>query len=187
MARQLVVSPGIDGRSQMTMQYAVGMGLNVAVVNIDDAKLTLARRLGATITATTKSTAPVAASRRQIGGAYGLVLIAVSVAAFEQPLGFVRRGGTVPLTGGLPGDLPPPMFEVVLVGITVRGSIVGTRPDLQEPLELAEAGKVNATVAKEQLKTAGHVFARTPGVGSKDVSFLLSMRDRNGWLARFAG
>ena len=36
--------------------------------------------------------------------------------------------------------------------LTVRGSIVGTRLDLQEALEFAAAGKVRATVSTERLE-----------------------------------
>jgi propanol-preferring alcohol dehydrogenase len=45
-------------------------------------------------------------------------------------------------------------------GITVRGSIVGTRLDLQDSLQFAETGKVKATVAKEKLDNINDVFAR---------------------------
>jgi propanol-preferring alcohol dehydrogenase len=155
-----VVISGIGGLGHMAVQYAMAMGLNVAAVDIDDAKLALARKLGAAVTVNAKSTDPVAAIRRQIGGAHGVLVTAVSPKAFEQALGFVRRGGTVSLTGLPPGDFPLPIFDVVLNGITVRGSIVGTRLDLQESLEFAEAGKVKATVAKEKLENINHVFAR---------------------------
>ncbi len=155
-----VAISGIGGLGHMAVQYAVAMGLNVAAVDIDDAKLALARRLGAAVTVNAKSTDPVAAIRRQIGGAHGVLVTAVSPKAFEQALGFVRRGGTVSLTGLPPGDFPLPIFDVVLNAITVRGSIVGTRLDLQESLEFAEAGKVKATVTKEKLENINHVFAR---------------------------
>jgi propanol-preferring alcohol dehydrogenase len=155
-----VVICGIGGLGHMAVQYAVAMGLNVAAVDIDDAKLALARRLGAAVIVNAKSADPVAAIRREIGGAHGVLVTAVSPKAFEQALGFVRRGGTVSLTGLPPGDFPLPIFDVVLNGITVRGSIVGTRLDLQESLEFAEAGKVKATVAKEKLENINDVFAR---------------------------
>lgn len=38
------------GLGHMAVQYAKAMGLNVAAVDIDDAKLDLARRLGASVT-----------------------------------------------------------------------------------------------------------------------------------------
>ena len=45
-----VVISGIGGLGHMAVQYAKAMGLNVAAVDVDDAKLDLARRLGATVT-----------------------------------------------------------------------------------------------------------------------------------------
>jgi propanol-preferring alcohol dehydrogenase len=155
-----VVISGIGGLGHMAVQYAVAMGLNVAAIDIDDAKLALARRLGAAVTVNARTTDPVAAIRKETGGAHGVLVTAVSPKAFEQALGFVRRGGTVTLVGLPPGDFPLPIFDVVLRGITVRGSIVGTRLDLQESLEFAEAGKVKATVAKEKLENINDVFAR---------------------------
>jgi propanol-preferring alcohol dehydrogenase len=55
---------------------------------------------------------------------------------------------------------PLPIFDTVLNGITVRGSIVGTRLDLQEALDFAGAGKVKATVATERLENINQIFAR---------------------------
>jgi len=69
------------------------IGLNVAAVDIDDAKLALARRLGAAVTVNAKGTDSAAAIRRQIGGAHGVLVTAASPKAFEQTLGFFRRGG----------------------------------------------------------------------------------------------
>ena len=85
---------------------------------------------------------------------------AVSPKAFEQALGMVGRGGTVSLTGLPPGDFPLSIFDTVLNGITVRGSIVGTRLDLQESLEFAEQGKVAATVTRDSLENINDIFAR---------------------------
>ena len=41
-----VVISGIGGLGHMAVQYAKAMGLNVVAVDVDDAKLDLARRLG---------------------------------------------------------------------------------------------------------------------------------------------
>ncbi|MBH9879353.1 zinc-binding dehydrogenase, partial [Clostridioides difficile] len=59
------------------------------------------------------------------GGAHGVLVTAVSPAAFSQALNLVRRKGTVSLVGLPPGDFATPIFDVVLKRITVRGSIVG--------------------------------------------------------------
>ena len=72
----------------------------------------------------------------------------------------VRRGGTVALNGLPPGDFPLSIFDTVLNGVTVRGSIVGTRLDLMEALAFAGEGKVHATVHTEPLEKINDVFAR---------------------------
>ncbi len=155
-----VVISGIGGLGHMGVQYALAMGFNVAAVDIDDAKLALARKLGATVTVNAATTDPVAAIRKEIGGAHGVLVTAVSPKAFEQALGMVRRRGTVTLTGLPPGDFPLPIFDVVLNATTVRGSIVGSRLDLKESLEFAREGKVKAIVTTEKLENINNVFAR---------------------------
>jgi propanol-preferring alcohol dehydrogenase len=155
-----VVISGIGGLGHMAVQYARAMGLNVAAVDVDDAKLELARRLGATVTVNAKTTDPVAHLKKEIGGAHGALVTAVSPKAFEQATGMVRRGGTVSLNGLPPGQFPLDIFGMVLNGITVRGSIVGTRLDLQESLDFAAQGKVRATVSTDRLENVNGVFAR---------------------------
>jgi Zn-dependent alcohol dehydrogenases len=155
----MVVS-GIGGLGHMAVQYARAMGLNVAAVDVDDAKLDLALRLGATVAVNARTTDPVEVIRREIGGAHGALVTAVSPEAFEQAQGMVRRGGTVSLVGLPPGSFPLDIFGMVLNGITVRGSIVGTRLDLQESLRFAADGKVAATVSTDRLENINDVFDR---------------------------
>lgn len=155
-----VVISGIGGLGHLAVQYAKAMGLNVAAVDVDDAKLDLARRLGATVTVNAATDDPAAYLKKEIGGAHGALVTAVSPKAFEQAIGMVRRGGTVSLNGLPPGQFPLDIFGMVLNGITVRGSIVGTRLDLQEALDFAAMGKVAATVATDRLENINAVFAR---------------------------
>jgi propanol-preferring alcohol dehydrogenase len=155
-----VVISGIGGLGHLAVQYAKAMGLNVIGVDIDDAKLDLARQLGASLTVNALKADPAAFVKREIGGAQGVLVTAVSPKAFEQALGTVGRGGTVSLTGLPPGDFPLSIFNTVLNGVTVRGSIVGTRLDLQEALDFAGAGKVKSTVATERLENINDIFAR---------------------------
>lgn len=157
-----VVISGIGGLGHMAVQYAKAMGLNVAAVDIDDAKLDLARALGATVTVNARTVAdPAAEIKKQTsGGAQGVLVTAVSPIAFKQALGMVSRGGTVALNGLPPGDFPLSIFDMVLNGITVRGSIVGTRLDLQEALDFAADGKVKATISTARLDDVNTVFDR---------------------------
>ena len=155
-----VVISGIGGLGHMAVQYAKAMGLNVIAVDIDEPKLDLAKRLGAALAVNARTQDPVAFVKKEVGGAQGVLVTAVSPKAFEQALGMVGRGGTVSLTGLPPGDFPLSIFDTVLNGITVRGSIVGTRLDLQEALAFAGEGKVKATVETAKLENINDVFTR---------------------------
>lgn len=156
-----VVISGVGGLGHVAIQYAKAMGLKVAAVDIADDKLALARETGSDLAVNALADGAVdkvlAASG---GGAHGVLVTAVSTAAFAQALKMVRRKGTVSLVGLPPGEFPTPIFDVVLKRITVRGSIVGTRRDLDEAIAFAADGKVKAEVAKVPLDAINDVFDR---------------------------
>lgn len=155
-----VVVSGIGGLGHMAIQYAVAMGLNVAAVDIDDDKLAFAKRLGASVVANAKHVDPAQVFHDSFGGAHGVLVTAVSPKAFEQAIGTMRRGGTMVLNGLPPGTFDLSIFNMVLDGITVRGSIVGTRKDLQEALDFAGRHKVAANITVEPLSNINDIFAR---------------------------
>lgn len=157
---QWVVISGIGGLGHVAVQYAKAMGLNVAAVDVDDEKLSLAKRLGAEVVVNARNTDPAAYLKKEIGGAHGALVTAVSPIAFQQAMGMTRRGGTIALNGLPPGEFSLSIFDMVLNGTTVRGSIVGTRLDLQEALEFAGEGKVKATVTSDKLENVNDIFAR---------------------------
>ena len=149
---------GIGGLGHMAVQYARAMGLHVVAVDIDDAKLELARKLGAKLTVNAATSNPGKVIQKEIGGAHGVLVTAASPEAFAQAIGMARRGGTISLNGLPPGDFPLPIFDVVLNGLTVRGSIVGTRLDLAEALSFAGEGLVKAEVTPGRLEDINDIF-----------------------------
>ena len=138
---QLVAIWGIGGLGHMALQYARIAGASVVAVDLHDEKLELARELGAEFTVNAAREDPVAAIK-ELGGADAAVVLAVAPKAFEQAFASLRRGGTMSLVA-LPHEntMALPIFETVLNGITVVGSIVGTRVDLREVFALHAAGK----------------------------------------------
>lgn len=157
---QWVAISGIGGLGHVAVQYAKAMGLHIVAVDVADDKLDLAHKLGADLTINAAAADPVAEIHRLIGGAHGVLVTAVSRTAFLQGIGMVRRGGTCSLVGLPPGDFPIPIFDIVLKRITIRGSIVGTRKDLQEALEFAGEGKVKSQVELQPLEAVNDVFRR---------------------------
>ena len=60
---------------------------------------------------------------------------------------------------GLPaGDFPAWIFEIVLKGMIVRGSIVGTRQDLVAALESYDRGQIHPTVSTRKLGEINAIF-----------------------------
>jgi alcohol dehydrogenase, propanol-preferring len=155
-----VVISGAGGLGHVAIQYAKAMGLHVAAVDLGPEKMALARALGAEITIDAKTQDPPTEIQRQIGGAHGVLVTAVSKIAFKQAIGMLRRGGTCVLNGLPPGEFPVSIFDVVLNRYTIRGSIVGTRLDLQEALAFAAEGKVKATIETQPLASINDVFER---------------------------
>jgi len=158
---QWVVVTGIGGLGHLAVQYAKAMGFHIGAVDIAEEKLALARSLGADFTANAATEDAVAKVMKETGGgAHGVVVTAVSKAAFSLAIGMVRRRGTVSLIGLPAGDFHSPIFDVVLKRITIRGSIVGNREDLAEAIAFAAEGKVKAKVATEPLDKINDVFKR---------------------------
>jgi propanol-preferring alcohol dehydrogenase len=156
-----VVISGVGGLGHVAIQYAKAMGLKVAAVDIAEDKLVLARETGADLAVNALADGVVDKVLAATGGgAHGVLVTAVSTAAFAQALKMVRRKGIVSLVGLPPGEFPTPIFDVVLKRITVRGSIVGTRRDLDEAIAFAADGKVKAEVAKVPLTEINDVFER---------------------------
>lgn len=151
---------GIGGLGHVAVQYAKAMGYHVIAVDVDDAKLSLATRLGADAAINAATTDPVHEVQRLVRGAHGVLVTAASRPAFAQGLGMLHKRGTMSLVGLPPGDFPLPIFDVVLNAKTVRGSIVGTRKDLQEALAFAEEGKVRTVFTEEPLDRVNAVLGR---------------------------
>jgi propanol-preferring alcohol dehydrogenase len=156
---QWIAISGIGGLGHVAVQYAIAMGLHVVAIDVAPDKLALARELGAKLVVDASHQDPAAVIQKEIGGVHGVLVTAVSRSAFAQALGMVRRGGTISLNGLPPGDFPLPIFSTVLNGITVRGSIVGTRRDLQESLQFAAEGLVRAHIHRDKLDNINQVFA----------------------------
>ncbi|WP_378941488.1 alcohol dehydrogenase AdhP [Mesorhizobium sp. ANAO-SY3R2] len=156
-----VAISGIGGLGNVAIQYAKAMGFNVVALDIATDKLDLARRSGADIAIDARSADAVAQVLDVTkGGANGILVTAVSPPAFGQALKMVRRKGTVSLVGLPPGDFPAPIFDVVLKRITIRGSIVGTRRDLDEAIAFATSGKVRSQITKARLENINDIFAK---------------------------
>jgi propanol-preferring alcohol dehydrogenase len=149
---------GIGGLGHLAVQYAVAMGLNVIAIDTGTEKLKLAKDLGASFCLDFKCDDVVARVLAETGGVHASICTAVSKSGFEQSYQVIRRGGKCVLVGLPAEDMPLPIFDTVLNGVSVVGSIVDTRKDLVECLDFAARGKVKAITIEKSLEDINDIF-----------------------------
>ena len=118
---------GVGGLGHLAVQYARIAGAFVIGVDVHDSKLALATELGADHVVNAAKVDPVEAIQA-LGGADVAVALATSSDSFDQAYRSLRRGGRL-VCVALPADgsFTVPIFDTVLNGKTIIGSIVGTR------------------------------------------------------------
>ncbi|MEU3347241.1 alcohol dehydrogenase AdhP [Streptomyces sp. NPDC006700] len=138
---QLVAISGVGGLGHLAVQYARIAGARVAAIDVTDDKLELAAELGADLLIDARAQ-DVGRELKRYGGAHAAIALAVSEAAFEAVASGLRRGGKLVMVA-LPaqGTVRVPIFDTVLGGTSVIGSIVGTRQDLAEVFQLHAEGR----------------------------------------------
>jgi alcohol dehydrogenase, propanol-preferring len=155
----LVAVFGVGGLGHLAIQYAAISGGTVVAVDLIEEKLELARELGAAHTVNARRADPVEAIQA-LGGADQAIALAVSPRSFEQAYRSLRRGGTLVFVA-LPKEnhVELPIFETVLNGVTVVGSIVGTRNDLREVFELHAQGRTRVIRETRPLASVNEAIA----------------------------
>jgi propanol-preferring alcohol dehydrogenase len=119
-------------------------------VDVADYQLDNAKALGAEYVFNSTIVNPVDEIQK-LGGADVAIVLAAAPSAFQQAFASLRENGTLVLVA-LPKDnvMPLPIFETVLRGIKVVGSLVGTRVDLAETFEPHADGRTR--VVRESRK-----------------------------------
>ena len=155
----LVVVSGVGGLGHLAVQYAKIFGGTVAAVDITDEKLKLATELGADIVIDARDENPAEVLRRH-GGADVAIGLAVDDRSFATAYSGLRRGGRLVLVA-LPasGTLRIPVFDTVLNGTSVIGSIVGTRADLLDVFALHAAGRTRVSYETRPLAYVNEAIA----------------------------
>ena len=171
----LVAVVGIGGLGHLGMQYAKIAGCFTVAIDVDETKLELAKRLGAdhTINAATHD---VVEEMRKLGGADAIVSTAATPKPLEAAFASLRPRGRLVLVG-LPADnvFPLPIFETVLRGIRVIGSLVGTREDLAEVFELHAGGRTQVELETRRLEQINEAFQEVLS-GSVPARLVLDLR-----------
>lgn len=159
---QWLVAFGAGGLGNLAVQYAKNVfGAQVIAVDINEDKLLLAKDSGADVVINGKNVESVEEEIKNVTGGVGAhtaVVTAVSKVAFNQAVDSVRAGGTV-VAVGLPTesmDLSIP--RLVLDGIRIQGSLVGTRQDLEEAFSFGAKGLIKPVVQLRPVEDVQAIF-----------------------------
>jgi alcohol dehydrogenase, propanol-preferring len=179
-ASDVVAVFGAGGLGHLAIQYARITGAAVVAVDINEERLATARELGAEHVIHAGEQDPIAELQR-LGGADVAVSTAVSPSAFEQALGGLARGGRL-VCVGLPAHngMTVPIFETVLGGLTVQGSIVGTHRDLEEVFELHRRGLTRVLSAERALEDVNEAIEQVLDGSSAAPRLVFRVGDAEG-------
>ncbi|HVX43578.1 MAG TPA: zinc-dependent alcohol dehydrogenase [Mycobacteriales bacterium] len=144
---------GIGGLGHLALQYARIAGGFVIAVDIEPKKLAMATELGADHVVNARTDDP-AATIQGLGGADVAIALAASPESFDQAYRSLRRGGRLVCVALPAGNaaLNVPIFDTVIGGKSVIGSIVGTRNDLADVFALHAAGRTKIVAVERKLE-----------------------------------
>jgi len=146
-------------------QYAKAMGLKVCAIDFgEDKKQYALKDLGCDgyVNIKGKSAEQIVNAVKETCdgvGAHGSIILAPKPEAYRQGVDMLRPMGFAVGISLPPGTFPVDIFSLILHRKTVRGSIVGTRKDLNECLTIAGEGKVVCTVAERKIDDINEIFA----------------------------
>jgi propanol-preferring alcohol dehydrogenase len=148
---------GIGGLGHLALQYAKIFGTTTVAVDVEDEKLGLAEDLGADHVVDGRG--DQAGELAALGGVDVAVVTVPSPAAMRAAHAALNPNGRLVLVG-LPADnrLELPVFETVLKGISVIGSLVGTRNDLAECFALHAQGRTRVIAETRKLEDVNECF-----------------------------
>lgn len=92
------------------------------------------------------------------GGAHGVLAVAATPKSMSETIHYVRRRGTVTCVGLPSGNMELPIFNFVSNGTILRGTMVGTRQDLEEALDFVARGKVKSIVQVMKLEDLNKAY-----------------------------
>lgn len=152
---------GIGGLGNLAVQYAKNVfGAKVVAFDISDDKLDFAKEVGADVVVNSLNEDPKerALELTDGKGLDAVVITAVAKQPFNQAVDVVKAGARV-VAVGLPVDkMDLDIPRLVLDGIQVVGSLVGTRQDLKEAFQFAAEGKVVPKVTLRRIEEINDIM-----------------------------
>ncbi len=141
---QSVALFGLGGLGHLALAIARHQGLRVAAVDPSEQKRELARAAGAELAIPFEDSGRVL--QREHGGVDAAIVFTAAPEAIPQAFGALKRLGTLVLVGLSTAPYELPLVQTVTRGISIRGSYLGAKQDLEEVFRLLQAGVIEPRV-----------------------------------------
>ena len=152
---QTIALFGLGGLGHLALAIAHHQGLRVAAVDPAEEKQQLARAAGAEISLPFENAGRTL--QKEHGGVDAAIVFTAAPSAIPQAFRALKRNGTLVLVGLSTSQFELPLVETVTRGITIRGSYLGTRQDLEDVFRLLQAGVLKP-------HTHAHSLEETPSL-----------------------
>ena len=148
------------GLGHYAVQIAKAFGYKVIGVDIGPEKLEFVKKMGADYALDVKEVSKVV--QKKLGGVYASIVFSSKIAGFELGLRLLKVGGVL-IAVGLPafseGSMSVNPFSLIINGLHVVGSLVGTVEEMRELVQLAAEGQVKTHVGRvAKLSDLNQVF-----------------------------
>ena len=152
-----VMVVGIGGLGHMGLQYAKVFGSTTVAVDVEEEKLQLAKELGADHVVDARG--DLLGTINDMGGVDVALVTVPSPSAMQTTHAALSTGGRMVIVG-LPAEdrLELPIFDTVLTGKSVIGSLVGTRNDLADCFALHARGLTRVVAERRRLEDVNECF-----------------------------
>ena len=135
---------GLGGLGHLALGIARYQQFQVAAIDPAEEKLEMARAGGAEFAIPFENAGRVL--QKQRGGVDAAIVFTAAPDAIPQAFRALKRNGTLVLVGLSTNQYELPLVETVTRGITIRGSYLGTRQDLEGVFRLLQNGVIRPHV-----------------------------------------
>ncbi|KAF7777905.1 hypothetical protein Agabi119p4_3977 [Agaricus bisporus var. burnettii] len=164
LGQWVAISGAGGGLGHLAVQFAVAQGLRVIAIDTGEDKKELVLSLGAEKWIDFKESKDLVADVQLASGGLGphaAVIATGNPQPFFQAALYLRPTGTI-MCIGVPAGLAPlavPIALIVLKGLNIIGTLVGSRLDIEELLAIVARGKVKCHYETRSLEDLNTVFS----------------------------
>lgn len=147
--KSVAIIGAAGGLGHYAVQIAKALGYRVIGVDIGPEKLAFVKKMGADYALDVNEVIPFV--KKELRGVNASIVVSSKVAGFELGLKLLKKRGVF-IAVGLPaaseGAMSINPITLVLKGLRIVGSLVGSVEEMRELIQLAAEGKVKTHIAK---------------------------------------